>query len=414
MDFIIYIYVLKLLAWTNPFTSTMSLLLLLLYILLLMRKIYLNQFIKREFLSLFIIVNLVFVIFFFMFLKSSFQDFILVNNIDFIKTYVLTLILTYLSLLTIVFNHSKNPDSIIRRVLLFFVSSIVIVIVMDFIFLYDRYITFNHLGFINYLSERTLWLYTSRGMGFLPDPTAHATIMLILPALIFSAYKYKIIYKKAFYLSNFFGFLSIILSTSKIGIPLYIFELIIFYLFIDLKKIDLLKRFINIFIILIISISIFISFFLYIDDLFKLGMLDALQQLGKNSSTVSDRLYSYEIGAQIINDNLMSGIGFNKPDKIIGMSIHNTFIEMVAENGIIGLIFYFLFFILLPLFIYLNIKRRYIKLVFVVFVFVFIIKSSLVDVMHTPESFSLMFGLFYLYYLDINLKYIGVNFVYKK
>lgn len=414
MDFIIYIYILKLLAWTNPFTSGISFLLLCLYILFLMKKIYLNHFIKKRFSSLFIIVNLIFLVFLFMLLESLFQGFMLFHYIDFIKTYLLSLILMYIFILTIIFDHSKNQDNIIRRVLLFFILSIVLVIIMDFIFLYDRYITFNQFGFINYLSKRTLWLYTSRGMGFLPDPTAHATIMLVLPVLVFSAYKYKIISKLFFHLSNFLGLLSIILSTSKIGIPLYVFELIIFYLFIDFKRIGLVKRLFNIILILAISIQISVSLFLYIDNLFNLGMLDALQQLGKNSSTVSDRLYTYEMGAQIINDNLIYGLGFEKPNELIGLSIHNTLIELVASNGILGLIFYILYFILLPLFIYFNLKRVYVKLMLITFVFVFVIKSSLVDVMHSPESFSFIFGLFYLYYLDLNLKNIGVNYVYKK
>ena len=402
MDFILLAFLFKLLAWSNPISGKLGMFFIFAYIFyLFMKRNKFNFSFYEEYKNIFIIIIIALLLFVIM----VFNSFVIKNTTIFttVNIYLYVYFFTFLVILAIFFDRRKFAK-IINNIIIFFLLSILIAILLDLVFLYDYYVAHYSLGFINYVKNRVDTVYYYRGCGFFSDPTAHITIIFLLPLILFTSYKFNLIKTKLFVLGNIIGLISSFLSTSKIGIPLYLLEIFGLYITMKISFDSILLKLIKFITLLVIIFAIVAYLVYYLDTYYGTPIMSTLEHFGESSGTVTERFLTYRVGLQIIDNHILFGIGFNQINKYLPLTIHNTFLQIWAENGIFGLLYVINIFILLPIVVILSIKKSYLKYSFFCFYIVFFIKINVVDALHTLVPFIYFYAIFFILYMDYTLR----------
>jgi len=155
---------------------------------------------------------------------------------------------------------------------------------------------------------------------------------------------------------------------------------------------------------LVIIFAIVAYLVYYLDTYYGTPIMSTLEHFGESSGTVTERFLTYRVGLQIIDNHILFGIGFNQINKYLPLTIHNTFLQIWAENGIFGLLYVINIFILLPIVVILSIKKSYLKYSFFCFYIVFFIKINVVDALHTLVPFIYFYAIFFILYMDYTLR----------
>jgi len=387
------IYILKLFGWIDNIIKLSSYILLILFISFFLIKNFKNFKINEIVIAYFVIF-----IFIFIFIFNS-----VIQGFSSYSSQTIGMYLYNFGLALFSFLAYKNIN-FVRLVKLFSIF-IILSMAVDIIFLYDFYIAHYELGFIKHIEQNVSTVYYGRGCGFFSDPTAHATILLSYLPLVFLSYKYFNLSKTMMYMMFLLSFIAMILSTSKAGITLYFIEVLFLSLFISKKRFYK-KLFLQIPIILFFLLSMVIVLILYLYYM-KVEMIIDMVNFFVNpneAKTLTERYYTYNIALSIINNNPFTGIGFGNPQKIIGLSIHNSLLQLFSEQGIIGMFFLIYLFIIFPYFIYTKLHFSYLKIIFIISNVVFFIKALIVDVFHTHEIFIYLFIMGTLYQASIQIK----------
>jgi O-antigen ligase len=388
------IYILKLFGWIDNSIKLTSYLLLFIFIFLYLIKNYKNTKINNI-----VISYLVFFLFIFIFIFNTVvQGFSSYSSVQTIGMYLYNF-----GLGLFVFLMYKEIDFI--KLLKLFSIFIIISILVDFIFLYDFYIADFDIGFIKHIEKNVSTVYYGRGCGFFSDPTAHATVLVMYPAFIVVAFKYFNLSKKTTLSMLVLSFIAIILSTSKAGIILYLVEFLFLFLFISKNRFyeNLIIKTPFLIIIFISLIGLIVYYLYSIKVEIIINMVNFF--LNPNQAeTLTQRYYTYRIALNIINENILTGIGFGNPQKIVGLSIHNSLLQLISEQGMTGIIFIIYLFIVFPYLVFIKLNFNYLKIVFIVLNIIFIAKLMIVDVFHTHELFVYLFGMGTLYQISQQLK----------
>ena len=407
MDFVLFSYLLKLLAWSNPITGKLSFFIIfgyMFYLILKKNKFDYYLFGKYKTVFFFLLLNML------MFLIMVYISIVINMTLKFytISIYLYVYFFVLLSFISLLFDRRK-VISIISNIIYFFLFAIIFSIILDILFLYDFYIAHYKLGIINFLKNRTDTIYYYRGCGFFSDPTAHVTILFLLPLISFIGYKFHFIKKTLFLIANIIGIFSVFLSTSKIGIPLYLMEIFLLYITQSISFNSIVLKFIKFSILIFIIIIIVTFIVIWLDKVYDTPILSSIENFGTSSGTVQERLLTYRTALKIIDNNMLFGIGFNEISKYLPLTIHNTFLQIWAENGIVGLIYAINIFIILPLLVFIKLKISYCRYSFIIFYIVFFIKINVVDALHTFVPFIYFYAIFFVIYIDYYLRFKGYN-----
>jgi O-antigen ligase len=405
MELLFHIYFIKLLGWIDNIIKYFSHLLFFIFFI----KFLIGLKTNKIFLTKVFKYYLYFYIFIFIFLI---QNFVILQNPNEIFSKELFMYFYNFTISIFFFAYYKFTNYI--RLMYIFLFYLIIVFIVDIIFLYDFYIANYSIGFIHHIEKNVATVYYTRGCGFFSDPTASATIVLAFPIIFFSIKKYFYIkYEKIIFL---FSIISILITTSKLGVILFFIELFLINFFFSKKNF-----FINIikYVFLMVLLSLFVL--VLILYLYNIGIPSIVNMVDfflnpTHQETLTDRIYTYNMAMKMINNNLLIGVGMGKPQLLIGLSIHNTILQAFAENGMIGILFIIFFYIFFPYIIYKTIDILFLKYMFFIWYIIFFIKSMFADIMHThvPIVYFLVIG--FLYNLNSFLKEVKneKNFIYKR
>lgn len=197
---------------------------------------------------------------------------------------------------------------------------------------------------------------------------ASASLLLKSNAIIFLLYKYKNLYIKLFsFLFSCFAFSAVLLIGSKAGILTAIIITLLLTVVSFFKRPIFLSNFI---VVGAFLTSIGISFLF--NDNFKNAVNDTVNYTNDTGST--DRLRYYSQAFQTFKENPFFGIGLgnwkiysskydsiNMKDYIVQYHTHNDYLQLLAEIGVFGALFYFLFFIYFFWIIYIHFKKLFPK-----------------------------------------------------
>ena len=207
-----------------------------------------------------------------------------------------------------------------------------------------------------YVSERIFKLGNDtsvfRASGLLSDPNYYAQILIF--SFFVSLFLYKYLNKKKYLYFSLFIFTGVVLSGSRSGmlILFFTFALANFVTSKNKLKYFLIGLFLLMFLMVLYHLDLLpeqISYFLTIFDISKFG-----EDAERNS--LQDRtilaFYAFKTGLE----HFFTGVGVgNYPQyNPFGALSHNTLLEMFAEYGILGVVYFFYIFFIIP---YLSLKK---------------------------------------------------------
>lgn len=233
------------------------------------------------------------------------------------------------------------------KCILIYLTGYFISCICGYVFFIGFYAGFFSLDFIN-----NFQVLTQRAYGLLrfspgsyPNEygivSSYSLSIITLLLLNKNAIKIKNIYANRVFLTCFFflALIALFLTTTRAAYIAYIFTVL--YLCFDRKNIKkTVIRFIKI-ILIIGGIMYLVQNYIY--DIFSIINI-AFSSLidGDTTSSAYARIYSIEDSYQAFLDNIFLGIGFGRA---IIYNIHNVYIQLVFELGLIGMLFLGMYFL---------------------------------------------------------------------
>lgn len=280
------------------------------------------------------------------------SDFLLQSWIEFMRLAIYVMVFFNL---TFTLKRVKNIDKLLLAVLLFFLTSEVIAVLVDFLKIYEFDNPFGRSRLVEGLSSNL-------NVGAF-------SILIKVPLIIYFLNKTKsFFYKLLLYIILAFSFFSIFIMSSRgamIGLIVFSVLFISFSIFQYFRKNSLLDLFIYLF---ILGITFLSHSYLFQNrtDFRVTSRLVSFQ--GDNSTNYRLGYYKDAVDAILNHPILGMGIGTWKVNSIrfigekmqeyeVPYHVHNDFLQLGAETGIIGMFFYLSIF-LIPLVI---ILRRLLK-----------------------------------------------------
>lgn len=218
-------------------------------------------------------------------------------------------------------------------------------------------------GFLAYYSTRTIDGFNANYLGMYAAVSANFALYYF-----FNESKNK--NKKILYIICFIlSIIITILSFSRKAIIFVILPMAIYYIF---KDYSLKKSIIRIFI-SIVAVGILLLMLFKVDILYNTmgyrieAMINGVFNTGGEiDASVSARMKMIEVGKELFVEKPIFGYGLNnykdmllikKPYGMTNVYAHNNYIELAVDLGIIGLLIYYSFYILIILYTIKNFKR---------------------------------------------------------
>lgn len=209
--------------------------------------------------------------------------------------------------------------------------------------------------FLIYESEKVFGVMVDRGIprliGITKDPNFYAFYSFLFLFLLF--YKRKTVFE---YFTFYLLLLTLILTVSRAGLLAFIVVFLSIYLIAFLKGIFTLKiKRLNFFRVLFMLMLYIVIFYLVMNNEFLISIIEKrLDSAGGGSG----RFEIWLVGLELWMQNIFTGIGYYNflyyNVNLYGGShyMHNTFLEVLVETGLIGFVFYLLFHIVVIVNIY--------------------------------------------------------------
>ena len=191
----------------------------------------------------------------------------------------------------------------------------------------------------------TTYYKFGRLCGFEKDPNAYALTLLPFLALSVSTflwYRYKKMKKKTLWAGvvSILLFINLLLTFSRGGYITFIIMLISLWILTSYKKNFIGKLFKSFLAILLLSILILTSF--YCLDIFKGETVSELNEVlfTRRMNVERSRLILWRADLEIFRSNILWGVGQGvvreEMYKVMGRKkqVHNTYLELLSENGI--------------------------------------------------------------------------------
>lgn len=348
-------------------------------------------------------------------LFAGLSIFIAINKIESIVV-LASFITLFISFILILILSQNEKINFLKLFLFFSVIGIVFETVRTNLAIYD-----------NVINNGNFLMRSMEFRGFTGNPNISSfSIAIKLPVIIFLIYTIKDVFKKfllhAIIISSVLSILLLFSRAALLAVALIFLSLLI-YTLLNRSKTNLIN-------LLSIFIAAYISFFAYglandknTNDILSerfTTVTDTKDSSDANKS-VNERLNFYKIAFEDIRNNPILGLGIGnwkinsiqRANKFldgyrIPYRVHNDFLELTAEVGIIGGTS-FIYFIFYPfIFSFNKIRRKELfgpyHLIFLI-VGVYIVDSMLNFPIHRPVISSYLFFAFALFHLNKNNNY---------
>jgi len=209
----------------------------------------------------------------------------------------------------------------------------------------------NFPGFTAYIDYVATGIRPSGTMGLSPDYAKFSGIILPLAfPIIFFSHSFK---KRIFVFSIWlFGSIALVLTVSRIGLATWFSSILFFSLGISFLKIVPARKIFALLLVCFLWVVIFSGF------LFFIGGKNLIERINYDYGSAASRIPMARVAINIIKENPLTGIGLKnytivhqhyddtsrQISRLLPVSpVHNLYLLIAAEGGILGLVFFLWF-----------------------------------------------------------------------